>query len=168
MTETHLSDRMPDVAHGRDTWTVLDQEHLSGCEDCRGEWTLVQRGSRLGSEIDGSLDLSALTEKVSTRVVAARRARIMRFRSARWFIPMAAAAALLIMLTRSAPSPAGADSYGLITAVLLPELELLSEEELELVFDVVPAATNPLEQGIPGVTDLGEEELERLLRTLEG
>jgi hypothetical protein len=47
-------------------------------------------------------------------------------------------------------------------------LELLTEDDLELVFDVVPAAVNPLEQGIPGVSDLGEEELERLLQTLEG
>jgi hypothetical protein len=87
---------------------------------------------------------------------------------ARWFVPLAAAATLLIVFGRGRPFGAVTENNELTASVLLPELELLTEDDLELVFDVVPAAVNPLEQGIPGVSDLGEAELERLLQTLEG
>ncbi len=77
-------------------------------------------------------------------------------------VATAAAATLLIMVARptSAPEPTPA-------VALLPELEGMSAEELELVFDVLPAADG---WTVPGTNlgDLDDAELERVLRTLEG
>lgn len=165
---THLSDRMPEVAHGRDVWTAEDQAHLVGCDSCRSEWILIGCATQLGRDIDGQLDLEALTHRVAKQLGRAVQARRTRFRVARWFVPLAAAATLLIVFGTGRPFGAVRETKALTASVLLPELELLTEDDLELVFDVVPAAVNPLEQGIPGVSDLGEEELERLLQTLEG
>jgi hypothetical protein len=47
-TCTELSDRMPDVAHGRSRWTEAEEHHLAGCADCRAEWELVMAALRLG------------------------------------------------------------------------------------------------------------------------
>ncbi len=165
---THLSDRMPTVAHGRETWSHDDLAHLEGCEACQSEWTLIDRATRLGSDIEDHFDLDVVTGRVTERMADTRQGRRFRFQRARWFVPLAAAASLVIVFSRGQPAEPAVDTDGLAVTVLLPELELLTEDDLELVFDVVPATANPLEQGIPGVSDLGEEELERLLQILEG
>jgi hypothetical protein len=50
---TRLSDRIPDVALGRASWTPDEAAHLRGCADCRAELALVQATVALGRKAPG-------------------------------------------------------------------------------------------------------------------
>lgn len=164
-TTSHLSDRMPAVAAGREAWSDQDRAHLAACADCRAEWLVVEVGAGLGAGVAADLDIEAIA-----RVVVADRGRRAPLRTGGlvrrmgWVAATAAAAALLILVARPAPS---GDPSPVASTVLLPELEGLSADELELVFDVLPTATGWNAPGA-GLGDLTDEELERVLSTLEG
>lgn len=159
----HLSDRMPQVARGAASWSPEDIEHLTSCAECRVEWQVVELGATVGADLADTMDLAG----IAARVVADRARRTplpkaLAFRRASWVVATAAAAALLIMVARPTSVPESAPAVA-----LLPELEGMSAEELELVFDVLPAADG---WTVPGTNlgDLDDGELERVLRTLEG
>lgn len=164
MTEPiHLSDRMPEVARGVALWAPEEEAHLTCCEECRAEWRVVQLGATVGADLTDRMDLAG----IAARVVAdrARRTpvpRVLSFRRASWVVATAAAAALLIMVARPSSAPESVPAVA-----LLPELEGLSADELALVLDVLPA---PDGWTVPGTNlgDLSDEELERVLGTLEG
>ncbi len=197
-TCTRLSDRMPDVALGRERWSEAEARHLASCEDCRAEWTLVSAGSRMGD---------ALRPADPARVAAGALARIERERvriRARTRVAaiggLAAAAAVALAVwggrtPRPTPGvsepPAGAVAAGPATpprpsptaagpaagsqtvagATLdlpLPELDSLPAEVLD---SMLKALDEPLAQLGPDDLpgdDSGDQELARALAGLEG
>lgn len=169
MTElSHLSDRMPAVAHARDSWSAEDLRHLASCSDCRAEWKLVLTGSRLGGGLERELDVGAVTAAVTTRLREARQAPRLRFPALRWAALAAAAAAIVVAVALRQVTPGPGNPTAVSQQALLPELEDLSADELETLFEVLPAADALLEPGIPGFEDLTEDDLKSVLRTLEG
>jgi hypothetical protein len=164
----HLTERMPDVVHGRDIWTAADQAHLDRCAECAAEWQIISAVRVPPLE---SIDAEAVANGVLRRlqespaVVPMRRPRTWRTA----LIGLAAAAALAtVVLVRSTDSPkhvAGAPRYD---ATMLPELDGLHEAELELVLESVSAEELDPLGAVPSLGDLTEEELETLLDEVEG
>lgn len=164
---THLSDRMPDVARGAASWRSEDLAHLSACDECRVEWDVVRLGAAIGVDVVAGLDL----DRIATRIMSdparrepALRARPVLLRRASWLAVTAAAAALVMAVLRSSPGPVVEPT---VTAIMLPELERLSADELESVLEILPAGDGWPVPGT-GLGDLTDDELERVIGTLEG
>lgn len=165
---TLLSDRMIAVAHGRAVWTAEDRAHLAACPDCSGEWSLVQRGARLGIAVGQELPAELLATRVLAELRKPAPARFPRLRTWRW-VALPIAAALAVMVWRGQP-PAPEPAAGVTVASsqgLLPELEGLESSDLESLLDVLPATESPVGDA-RGLGDLDEDELQTMLRSLEG
>lgn len=170
----HLSDRIPAVVRGQDAWSQEDQRHLVGCDDCQAEWQLHRLTIGLSRRVEASLDVEAVIRGVQDRLASSppgppRRGSILRFPSLRWAVPLTAAA-LLAVTVLPRLGGGGGDQMGAGTAVVqawLPELEALSVDELELLLDVLPA-DEASSLPTPRLGDLTEQELESLLRSMEG
>jgi len=174
----HLSDQMPAVARGLSAWSPGDEAHLAGCPDCRAEWRLHTMAQSLGRAVDASLDVNAVVAGVATRLRGAeRRTDLPSLRGAkrrsnlRWLVPLAAAAALLVAVLPRIGDPGAGTAGTTVAQTWLPELEVLSADELESLFEVLPAAEGE-DGGVtlpsPRLGDLTADELELLLRSLEG
>jgi hypothetical protein len=168
MTIHHLTDRMPEVRHGRDAWTTSDEAHLASCAECAVEWQVV-----------GAVNVPAI-EAVDSEVIAAAVLRrldefpilVFRQRRTAWrisVIGLAAAAALATVVLVRSPSPSTDAAFvPSREATMLPELDDLLEAELEQILALVePMSTEPIGV-IPRLGDLTEEELELLLLEVEG
>jgi len=162
---SHLSERMPAVAHGGQAWTALDQRHLAACADCAAEWAIIRRAAHLGHDATASLDVAGIADRVLGRLrerpAADRRPRPL----VRWALvgALAATLALAFVFRPDGPGEGPARLHA-----LLPELEGLDAEEMEAMFEVLPAAPGLPEIGLPGLGELTEDEIESVLRTLEG
>ncbi|HUF34365.1 MAG TPA: hypothetical protein VMN37_00360, partial [Gemmatimonadales bacterium] len=91
-----LSDRMPQVALGRDGWTAEEAAHLEVCPDCRAEWALVGAVGRIGARAPAVSDPTVLAARVLRRL-AEEPAPRPRGRLVRWAGGLAAAAAILAL-----------------------------------------------------------------------
>lgn len=165
-----IRDLMPDLAHGRGSWTEAERGHVAGCEDCGLEWRLVQAGAALHQ--DAVVNTAAIAERLRMRIAdAPREAPIARlpWRGGRLALGLLAAAASIALLIGVpggrrpivAPPPAA--------VAVLPELDQLSESQLEAVLadlDVLDARVSPMR--LPRLGDLTDTELEQVLRALEG
>lgn len=167
----HLSDRMPEVAHRRSTWTVQEEAHLASCSDCRAEWELVAAARELGDAAPALTRPDAVTTVLHRRLAADRSSQIRTRRT--WSIgAIAAAAAILIgvLLRPAAPAAlapqvvAGADAL-----VPLPELEGLGTAELDTLLQSIDrpvAGSSALDASTLGEPEDGE--LDRVFATWEG
>jgi hypothetical protein len=169
-----LQDRMPDAASGVASWTSAEAAHLANCEACGPEWQIVQAARRLGSSAARQIDPA----KLALRVLDGVRTREKRSRWSRtgWVSGLAAAAILLVVVrTTLSPNTPGAEPPDTAAVALTPmtgafpmaELEGLDAEQLEAVleqFDPVAETGG----GIPSMGDLDDQQLERVLRSLEG
>jgi len=174
MTECRLlSERMAAVAHQRGTWSPDQERHLVACADCQAEWRLMQAAARLGQDLEQTFPADVM----ATRVMASLRQpapRLIRPRAWRWLaVPAAAAAAIaFLMLPGPASSPTSDRPAGsTVTAeagALLPELEQLGTTELESVLQLLPAVQGDDVEDIHNYNDMTEDELEGILRSLEG
>jgi hypothetical protein len=178
---------MPAVAAGH-AWTAAEAAHLAACADCRTEWALVERAAGLGQSLALAREPEAIARAVLDRVAAAKRDDRRRGQLLRRAAGLAAAAciALAAWATLHRPyrgptdwDPGPAPIAGVETASLpdssaalrldLAELDGLSAGELQELFDRMdpPLSTghtvDPSRAG-----DLTQDELERLLRSLEG
>lgn len=164
-----LRDRMPDVAAGRAVWAEADSQHLSTCAECGAEWRLIQASRRLGEERVRQLDLPRMAGAV--RAGVARERRRARYLRGGWFAGLAAAAAVVLLLWYRPPEPGQQVASGAGQRFTLPlaELEGLDAGQLNQVLDGLEV---PLEQGgggdVPTFTELDDQQLERVLRSLEG
>lgn len=158
---TRLSDQMPSVAQGTARWSATDAAHLASCAECSDEWRLVREASALGASLP-ALD----STRIATGVIAGLRqpapARVGR--TARWAVPLALAAGLLLVLVLP-PRGTSGDETGGVTFSLLPETETLSDSELESVIQLIPASA-PVTSG--GIDSLSDEELNQMMNDLEG
>ncbi len=179
MTEcTLLSDRMPAILAG-DDWTEEERGHLARCADCGAEWALVNDARKLGSDLGYAPDAVAMAAALSAQL---RDARGERRSVRRWIVGSALAAAASIMLavatgtfrpgaatgTQSASGATSAAGLGVESGFVPSELDSLSVGELREVLD---AFDEPLSGrstvGAPGLGDLTDQELERVLRAGE-
>jgi hypothetical protein len=167
-----LQDRMPEVAGGSVAWLPEESRHLAECPECRGAWQLVQTGARLGEGL--RIDADAIASGVVARLRAGR-SQVLALRPARFswrgaLIGLTAAAAS-IALTILAPHQAAPDrpADAVLSIGKLPELQGLSENELESVLDYIePSLTEVTAGGAPRLSDLTEDQLEQLLHSVEG
>lgn len=160
-----LSDRIPDVARGRERWTAEESAHLTACADCRAEWDLVTAAIRVGAAAPSPRDPSAMTDAVLWRLAEARRSRRSR-RS--WGLGIAAAAAVLGVIWAGRQSQENTRQPAQVE-IALPELEPLETAELDSLLETMDApqvGTSALDE--PSLDDLDAHELEQVLGTLEG
>ena len=167
----HLTDRIPDVARGRDAWSVVDEAHLASCGDCRREWRVVAAVE----PVEAQLDLERITAGVLAglerpRVLAMPRRRL-------WPLGLAAAAAVALAVTTFGRGSPAADERAVAIGsdaapTLFPELDRLVESELEVVLAAVTPAEPAVESSplgdLPRLGDLTDDELEQLLDAVEG
>lgn len=168
-----LTDRMPEVAHGRSAWSGAEQDHLDSCAACRAEWALLSRVGALGGGL--AVDPARVTAGVLQRVERERAVR----RTAAWQSPAAqlvtlaaAAAILLAVVSRErvpAPDAIPAIAETPASGVLqLAELDSAAPDELQAVlavFDVPPdPATSLNGADLEGMTD---SQVESALRSWE-
>jgi hypothetical protein len=169
MMSEHLTDRIPEVLHGRDAWTDADRGHLASCADCAAEWRLVSEFPL--SEPGPAIDVEALAHRVMEQVRSEPAVLPLQHRHAwrRALIGLAAAAsvALVFFVWRAQPA-AEVSVVPTHEPTMLPELDQLLEAELEVVLAyVTPASDEPLGV-VPRLGDLSDEELELLLAEVEG
>ena len=169
-----LSDRMPVVALGQAGWTPDESRPLTECGSWRREWELGQLASRLGDDAGLSLDPAATAAGVLRRLDREREDGRLRRRA--WgFAGLAAAAAVVAAIwtggLQGGPSkvqPAGTAVAGRLS-IPLPELDSLEPAELDSVLQTMD---EPMVSGStgddPALSDLNNDELERVLNSWEG
>lgn len=163
-----MSDRMPLVVTGESTWSEEEKRHFAACSDCRSEWNVVQaayRVSRSAPRLEPDRISAAVLHRLRTEPAAVRGSRT-------WWIAgagIAAAAGLLaIFLGRQTPVPNAPTSHSEF-AIPISELDSLTHEQLRLVLEAIeePLET-PMTNEAPSLLDLDDQQLERVLRSLEG
>lgn len=166
-----MTDRMVPVAHGRSEWTAEERAHIATCSACRAEWDLVAAARRLGSAA-GSLDARTVGQAIVGRLAHEHRGR--SWKRAGWIVALAAAAAIAIVVYRQA-APAGTTPGARLAAagvefrLPLAELDSLNAGELTTVLEQMDAPLGAsASPELPGLGDLQDTELERVLRSLEG
>lgn len=165
-----LSDRMPEVVHGRSRWTPDEAAHLAACADCRRELALVQASMTLGRRAPRLSDPEGMASAIERRLLGSRTRRMGVQRIA----GLAAAAGLLLAVWTRWPSEspdttAGSARPAAQALVPLPELELLDPAELDSLLDRMEspvAGSSTLDA--PSLGDLEDTELEQVLATWEG
>jgi hypothetical protein len=160
-----LSDRMPAVLLSRDTWNADEEAHLAACADCGAEWALLHAARRVGAAAPRVAARHGLAEDVMWCVASAPVARPAR-RLPRWAAGLAAAAAVAATVwlgtQGDSPAPAAPDPVAAIAEQLEPaELDVLLDGEAAPI-----AGWSMLD--MPGMGDLDEGELQRVLSTWEG
>lgn len=167
-----IQDRMPELARQQTALTEAERAHVASCEACALEWRLVCAGAALQQDL--SVDTAAISQQLRARILAVPAdvpmARL-PWRGVRVGMGLLAAAASIVLLigVRNRQHSVVGTSPTMATMAVLPELDPLTESQLELVLsalDVADVAVSPMR--IPRLGDLTENELEQLLRDLEG
>lgn len=164
-----LGDRMPDVAHGRATWSLAELEHLDSCTKCRGEWELVQSAVALASDQEYALHHVASTAlarlRAESRVAPVRR---LPWRAGVVGVLAIAATILLVLGLRQQRPPAIAGAR-VESVAIVPGLHGLDDSDLVTVLQSMgPSAADAAPGLVPHLEDLTDSELEQLLRSEEG
>jgi hypothetical protein len=163
-----LSDRIPDVAHGRSRWTPEEASHLAQCAHCRAELALVHAVMGLGEQAPVPGNPSAMTSAVLARVADDR--RIHRRARWAWGVGAGAAAAIVVSLwVENGGEPPSQPVAAASAEIALPELEPLETAELDSLLRAMDGPTmgwSALDQ--PSLGDLEPDELEQVLGTWEG
>ncbi len=164
-----LLDAMPDVAARRTTWSDHDAAHISDCAECGASWTIIAAAGSVGTgtTIDVSLVATTLQRRLHAAPVAAPLNRWSR-------IALGAAAAALIGVGLSSSFAGNVaprdDAAAIETAVMFPELEALSEPQLEVILATVAEPDSVIDggAGLPRLGDLNDAQLEELILSVEG
>ncbi|MGH7561279.1 MAG: hypothetical protein ACRENB_09685 [Gemmatimonadales bacterium] len=164
-----LSERMVDAAHGRYRWTPEESAHLAECAECGLEWRLVRGAIDLGRS--DAVDVERVAGAVLRRMNQSPPAPVTVIRRrALWLAALPVAAALALVVGRNAVGPGPDRSVpGLAQpAAVLTELDDLSSTELQTVLDALDPTVNTVGAESGRLGDLNAQELERILRSLEG
>lgn len=162
-----IQERMPDIMHRRAAWGAAELAHLGDCADCAAEWRLIEAGAALHQNL--VVDAEAILSQLRDRITATPATAVLAFprRRAGWGLLAAAASiALVFGLRHDRPLPRVTPAAA---TALLPELDQLSEAQLEAVLNEVEVsddAATPMR--LPRLGDLNETQLEQMLRELEG
>jgi hypothetical protein len=169
-SDTHLSDRMPQVALGGARWTPEDERHLTGCEECRAEWALVVAASRLGVRLP-AIDAERVAAGALERIRLERARPKVRTSRTAALAGLAAAAVVALAVwanqggrtTRPdgtgvpAPTPVAASVSESVTAHPSPEPSVAQGTR------AAPGIDLPM----PELDSLPAEALDSILRTLD-
>ncbi len=157
-------------------WTPAETAHLASCGECTLEWRLIQAARHHGDARVVRVDAATVASRVVTRLRAEQGQA--RWRRRLWVTGLAAAAVVVLVVRTAFPTgDRGAiiDSTALAvaapasTAFPMAELDALSADQLEAVLDHLNgAAANAPTGEIPLLGDLDDQQLERVLRSLEG
>ncbi len=160
------------LMHQADSNTALPEEvrvgHLPECPECAEEWALI-RGVRGVRPQEMAVDVQAVARRVLLRLANARpdTARPTRRRMSRIVI-WATAAAVAFGVGLSSLRSTSAPILPISTVSVLPELADLRQDELNQLLAILPAV-DPLSQPLgAGLSDMTDDELQRLLRAMEG
>lgn len=170
MSIEHLTDRLPDVLHGRGTWSEAEQAHLDSCESCRAEWQLLRAVAESPTAFapDATAVATGVLRQLREPVKVlpfARPERTLR-RVAIGMVAAAALAAVFLMSPTRETAPTAVVPARAPT--LLPELDGLLDADLEVVLAMLTEdVTAPLGD-LPRVGHLTDSELELLLEEIEG
>lgn len=162
-----LSERMPEVAHGRAAWSAAEASHLAACPNCAAEWRVILAAARLGAGIVVAPEPVAALVRRGLAEAPARRVFPLRAPT-RWLVTLAAAAAILFVVWPRGSTSTGDVAAGIEAAAVLSELDGLTEAELEAVLDAMAPAPDAGVAPDPALRDLTDMELERVLRSLGG
>ncbi len=174
MSTAHIvADRLAGSA-GRTAWSEAEAAHLASCADCRLELELVAVARRLGTVPLAGFDPKRVATGVLLRLATAPAelpARAVRH-PVRWLAALAAAAAVMLVVSRRAPSgPADLSDRGhggALVVSVLHELDGLSEPQLEEMLQSMPPAIRALDHvEMAPLSDLNATDLERVLRSME-
>ena len=164
-----MRDRMPEVAAGRATWTEQEARHLQDCATCPGEWDIITAVRRLGAEVEPAVDPARIGQAVLLRLREERRAVQAR---RRWMAGFALAAGIALMVWAGTPPrsrPGARAGAGEAFVIPVAELDSLTSTQLQTVLE---SLDEPLGEtsttGAPALGDLDDQQLERVLRSLEG
>ncbi|MGH7584563.1 MAG: hypothetical protein ACREL5_15220 [Gemmatimonadales bacterium] len=162
-----LRERMPDVVHGG-AWTEDEAAHLAGCPDCAEEWRLVRAGAALHAGLIVDADRVAGAVVARLRAVEPAEPRRLPWRGA--LVGLAALAAgllLVVSVPRRAPTEfaVAPDTGGIM---ILPELEALTQVELDSVAQSFQSAGSPGGALVPRLDQLTDGELAELLQSQGG
>lgn len=167
-----MRDRMPDVAHGRATWTDTETAHLADCADCALEWRIVRAGVLLdeGTDVVAERVAHAVQRRIRDLEESGRVVGQVRWRgTAIGLIAAAASVVLVIGLRHHDRSRPGVASDTVVAVAMLPELQGLDEVQLESVLrSLGPTAGDATPGVLPHLEDLTDSELEQLLRSEGG
>lgn len=161
----HLTDKMPVVVHGGAVWTDEEADHLRDCPSCATEWRVVQAAGRLASSVGDRIDPAVVSRRVFDGVAAAHRRRALRWAG------LAAAAVIILLVWTRGPSFGPGTPTADDGAFRLPlaELESLDTGQLRAVLEGMDGPLGgSATPDAPGLGDLENAELERVLRSLEG
>jgi len=132
---------------------------------------LVRTAARLGTAQAETLDPARVAERVLARLASEpAEVRPLPRRVAPWFVGLAAAAALLVVLRLTVLSTSPTSPTSPSARSVLHELDDLGTGELEEILETIPvptAALSPAPEAAP-LSELDSIHLERLLRSLEG
>lgn len=164
-----ISERMPRVAQAERGWSPGERAHLDSCPRCAAEWRLLQAMAHPQGSVP-SIDLQAVARRVQLRLTnqgsgePSRPAQPVR----RWIVGVAAAAALMVAVGSTVVAPDASLASSQVVSIL-PELEDLETAELEALFEVLPVAHPTVRPPLgAGLSDLSDNELERLFAAMEG
>ena len=161
-----MLDRMPVVAAAGGNWTEAEEQHLRDCVECAKEWKIIAAGRRLGAGADAGINADAIAVAVLRRLAQGRRRRGL-IRRVGWVVGLAAAASLTFVVLTGRRGPEPPDRHGLVIPVA--ELDSLDAVQLQAVYESLEA---PLVEGAGSentpLGELDEQQLERILRSLEG
>jgi hypothetical protein len=164
-----LSDRMPVVALGRAAWSSDESRHLWECRSCQAEWELVQMTSRLGEAVVFSPHPERTAQSVLQRV---KREEVRIRPRLLTLVGLGTAAAIVAGVWIGGRDAAPVRETAPAVARLqipLPELEGLQPTELDSVLETMDeagAGDSTMED--PGLGDLDNDELQRVLDSWEG
>jgi len=129
------------------------------------EWAIVTAGATVAQDV--SPDADAIAARVLQRLETEPAARPRR--PIRWVVGLAAAAVLVLVLSRGTPTaPLPRSPSAPPLTVDLPGLESLDAGDLERVLDAVDAPwTGTSTADAPSLDDLNDQELARLARAWE-
>jgi len=166
-----MTDRMVPVAHGRAAWTGEEAAHLASCPDCAAGWRLVAAARQHGDSAARRLEAARVSREVLARLDLERGRRRWRRMGLIGSLAAAALVALVVWTDRNRSHPV--QGGGAVTAQLfqfpLAELESLDAGELSTVLEGLEAPLGAeATPEAPGLGDLQDTELERVLRSLEG
>lgn len=166
MTCRKLSDRMPLVAAGQTNWTDAEQTHLERCPDCCAEWSVVELTAsvtKLAPRPDPERVSAKVLDRLAGEPPVPARTRLW------WLVGGAAAAAAALSLAVLWPRESQPIGPQAAFQIPMTELDSLTQEQLRLVLESIeePLET-PMMNEVPSMMDLDDQQLERVLRSLEG
>ena len=173
MSCERLSERIQVVARGDGIWADDERRHLAECPDCEAEWRVVTSALSASAGLPPGFDperiAAGVLRRLATEPKDSSRSRTWWYAGGAVAAVAAAAAVLSVIRTRDRDRRAPNAEPVAEWTIPVMGLDSLDEEQLRVVLEsmdeTLGTPTGPL---LPSVLDLNDQELERVLRSMEG